>query len=139
MLDKRHGGVVSGDIGILCGNYVQVTDDKNVYNYSEKNAFIQAEEAFNGSGKSYGPAHTGSYGYCILSIVMNASGHGFKLSGPLDKLISLTANNVDGAGIKYNPKNGCSKALSIVLGNSTDISNAMFSLALSNQGEPLAY
>ena len=139
MLDKRHGGVVSGDIGILCGNYVQVTDDKNVYNYSEKNAFIQAEEAFNGSGKSYGPAHTGSYGYCILSVVMNASGHGFKLSGPLDKLISLTANNVDGAGIKYNPKNGCSKALSIVLGNSTDISNAMFSLALSNQGEPLAY
>lgn len=37
-------------------------------NYSARNSFLQAEEAFSGSGKSYGMAYTGSKGFCILNV-----------------------------------------------------------------------
>lgn len=68
------GGTVSGDVGIfqknvsiLSGNFLQ-SDSSNVLNYSAKNAFIQAEEAPN-----YGPAYTGTKGYCILSVLRETS------------------------------------------------------------------
>ena len=143
-LDKRSGGIVSGDmtvenadLNLLCGNYIQVTDPEKSYNYSSKNAFIQAEEAFSGSGKSYGPASTGSYGYCILSVVNGTNHHGLKLSGDISKLTALLDNNAPGAGINYDYR--ASKSLKVVLNDTTDISNALFSLALGDQGETMSY
>ena len=143
-LDKRSGGIVSGDmtvenadLNLLCGNYIQVTDPEKSYNYSSKNAFIQAEEAFSGSGKSYGPASTGSYGYCILSVVNGTNYHGLKLSGDISKLTALLDNNAPGAGINYDYT--ASKSLKVVLNDTTDISNALFSLALGDQGETMSY
>lgn len=143
-LDKYDGGIVSGNVGvfqhdmkILSGNYIQATDPTHVYNYSQKNTFIQAEEAFSGSGKSYGPANTGSYGYCVLSVVNGTNYRGLKLSGDISKLIALLDNNAAGAGINYDYS--ASKSLTAVLNDTTSISNALFSLALSDQGETMRY
>ena len=68
-LDKRTGGEVSGDVGIvqydlsvLSGNYIQTSTPLNVHNYSNSNTFIQAEST------SYGDAYTGSKGFHILSV-----------------------------------------------------------------------
>ena len=143
-LDERYGGNISGnvaicehDLKILSGNYIQTTNPAHVYNYSSKNTFIQAEEAFSGSGKSYGPANTGSYGYCVLSVINSASQHGFKLSGDISKLTALLNNNAVGAGINYDYS--ASRSLSAVLNNTSNISNALFSLTLGDQGETMKY
>jgi hypothetical protein len=40
-LDKRTGGYVSGDVGILSGNFIQTDADVDIY--GGKNAFIQAD------------------------------------------------------------------------------------------------
>ena len=143
-LDKHDGGSVSGDVEVynhdlrvLSGNYIQATDPTHVYNYSQKNTFIQAEEAFSGSGASYGPANTGSYGYCILSVVNGTNYHGLKLSGDISKLAALLDNNDVGAGINYDYS--ASKSLKVVLNDTTSISNALFSLTLGDQGETMMY
>ena len=78
-LDKRTGGIVSGDVGvfghsmeILSGNYFQsnaVTE--GVKNFSYKNSFLQAESVFEAEGKheDWGGAYTGSMGYCMISVM----------------------------------------------------------------------
>ena len=73
-------------------------------------------------------------GYCILSVIISGDSCGFKLSGDLSKLEALMQNDREGAGIDYDPDpaRGCSKTLKTVLGETNDISNALFSMALSS-------
>ena len=61
-LDKRTGGEVSGNIGILSGNYIQTNTPDSVYVYSAGNSFIQAEST------KYGSASIGSKGFIILGV-----------------------------------------------------------------------
>jgi hypothetical protein len=88
------GGVgFAGDLDLVDGNYRQtalkevkvgeetVLSSGRVYNYSPKNSFIQAEEAFSGSKvwESYGVACTGYKGFCILEM------------NPTTKIVKLSA------------------------------------------------
>lgn len=57
-----------------------------VKNFSSKNAFIQAEEAFDGEGKTYGIACAGCVGYVILSV--DAMNNRLKLDGDLTAMTS---------------------------------------------------
>ena len=75
--------VVRGNIRVLSGGYMQ-SNSGEVYNFSGKNSFLQAEEAFSGAGVSYGPAVTGSKGYCILSVI--GAQNALKLSGDVSML-----------------------------------------------------
>lgn len=64
------GGTLSGDLTLLGCNYLQYSSkDQNVHNYSGRNSFLQAEEAYAGDLKSYGMACTGAKGFAILSIL----------------------------------------------------------------------
>lgn len=67
----------NGNIEIKGGSFIQTNSD-NVFNYSAKNTFIQAEAT------KYGPASTGTKGFCILGVdpIRNT----FKLSGELSSL-----------------------------------------------------
>ena len=68
-LDKRAGGEVSGDVGIvqhnfnvLSGNYIQTSTPENIHIYTQ-NGFVQAQKT------KYGDVAIGSKGYCILSVL----------------------------------------------------------------------
>lgn len=97
-LDKRYGGIVSGDVSvfqndmkILSGNYIQTNAvTEGVKNFSYKNSFLQAESVYEVEGKhaDWGIACTGSKGYCILSAYPELSA--VKLSGDLTTLASKT-------------------------------------------------
>jgi hypothetical protein len=77
----------NGNIEIKGGSFIQTNSD-NVFNYSAKNTFIQAEAT-----DDYGPAYTGSMGFCILSV--NSDNKVLKLSGDLTILEEFYKNNKD--------------------------------------------
>lgn len=72
--------IKNNDLKILSGNFIQ-TNNENVKNYSARNSFLQAEEA-----TSYGPAYTGSRGYCILAVIGGENTKQLKLSGDLSAI-----------------------------------------------------
>ena len=74
-LDKRTGGEVSGDVTILSGNYIQTTDEVDMY--GRKNAFIQA----NTYSATYGKSSVGSKGFYVLSVIGTNK---LKLSGSIN-------------------------------------------------------
>ena len=74
-LDKRTGGEVSGDVTILSGNYIQTTDEVDMY--GGKNAFIQA----NTYNATYGKSSVGSKGFYVLSVIGTNK---LKLSGSIN-------------------------------------------------------
>lgn len=76
---------VKSDLSILSANYIQTNSVSGVYNFSGKNAFIQAESS------KYGIACTGAKGYCILSV--NQTTKQVKLSGDISQLISKLNDN----------------------------------------------
>lgn len=85
------GGTVSGslrieggDLNVVSGNYVQTNSTSGVYNFSGKNAYLQAESS------KYGIACTGSKGYCILNA--NPTTKKVKLSGDISEIISKLEN-----------------------------------------------
>lgn len=89
------GGIISSDMSIhqhnmniLSGNFIQTASKLGVgiKNFSSKNAFIQAEEAFDGEGKTYGIACAGCVGYVILSV--DAMNNRLKLDGDLTAMTS---------------------------------------------------
>lgn len=87
-LNKTTGGIISGDVGILSGNFIQTSNDSEyVKNYSYKNSFIQAE--YVEQHPEWGIACAGSKGYCMLAIYPDLSA--IKLSGD----ISMLSNNLD--------------------------------------------
>lgn len=69
--------VTNGGINILSGNFIQ-TNSESSKSYSARNAFLQAEQT------TYGPAYTGSKGYCILSVL--SATNQLKLSGDLSAI-----------------------------------------------------
>ena len=77
----------NGNIEIKGGSFIQTNSD-NVFNYSAKNTFIQAE-----STDDYGPAYTGSMGFCILSV--NSDLKLLKLSGDLTNLEEFYKSHKD--------------------------------------------
>ena len=87
--------VYQKNLDVISGSFKQSNSD-NVLNYSDRNSFIQAEEAKSGSGSSYGAAYTGTKGYCILSV--NNTLKEIKLDGN----ISAIQNLLDGRYIDHN-------------------------------------
>jgi len=92
-IDTTGGLCISAGLSVIDGSYYQTTTPSlsNVFNFSSKNSYIQAEEAFSGKGDSYGPACTGTKGYCILSV--DGVNSTLKLSGDISKLIASVPNN----------------------------------------------
>lgn len=76
--------VYQSNFTVLSGNFLQ-TNSGTAKNYSARNAFLQAEEAFSGSGKSYGIAYTGTRGFCVLNV--NPVLSTLTLSGDLTSLV----------------------------------------------------
>lgn len=124
------------ELNILSGNFKQ-SNSKNVLNYSSRNAFLQAEEA-GSDGNSYGPAYTGTKGFCILSVIR--SDKAILLSGNVSSLSSLYDASKTSLSDRYVgtfPTN--SRALRIYEGKSAsspitinDLSNLYYSFALSS-------
>ena len=141
---KSVGGIVSGDglsvfqnsLGVLSGNFIQ-SNSENVLNYSSKNAFLQAEEA-GSDAKSYGPAYTGTKGFCILSV--DRVKKELWLSGNISSLVNLYDGTKTSLSDRYAgtfPIN--SRALRIYEGNvvsreltKDNLSNLYYSFALSS-------
>ena len=74
-LNKKTGGDISGNIGVLSGNYIQTTDEVDMY--GGKNAFIQADT----NRASYGKSSVGSKGFYVLSVIGTNK---LKLSGSIN-------------------------------------------------------
>ena len=141
-LNKRKGGEVSGDVGIvqhdlnvLSGNYIQTSMPDHVINYASKNALIQADV-----DPHYGDSYTGSKAFCVLGLI--SATNQIKLSGDIQILKDI----VDGSLTVGDMDVDISKSKSIrnVFGNKsftneTSMSSAMFSLTLDSGAQSMAF
>lgn len=107
--------VYQSNFTVLSGNFLQ-TNSGTAKNYSARNAFIQAEEAFNSKGVSYGVAYTGTKGFCILNV--NPTLSTLTLSGDLASLVLSATYSIS---LEDTAKSMCTRVVS-VNGNSVTIS-----------------
>lgn len=94
-LDENYINKSDKTVEFIDKNYLQTTTKSdgstgNVQNFSAKNSFIQAEEAFSGSGKSYGIACTGAKGWKIVDLTVDTEKREFTftLEGDVSKLLT---------------------------------------------------
>ena len=145
--DMSVGGNVSSDVGIICsdiridnGNYIQTTDFSKVKNYSEKNTFMQVEEA-----TGYGDSCAGSNAFCIIGVI--SALNQIKLSGD----ITILKEIMDGTKTFGDlcPNSSSSRSVKRVIGLdiqdnskiSSDyiLSGSKFSISLGNSSASMAY
>ena len=141
-LDKREGGEVSGDVGIvqhnlnvLSGNYIQTSIPDHVTNYASKNALIQADV-----DPHYGDSYAGSKAFCVLGL--SSATNQIKLSGD----IRILKDIVDGRLTVGDMGVDISKSQSMrnvfggnAIKNETNMSAAMFSLTLDSGAQSMAF